>query len=187
MPVSATWCPPPTPSPNWFPPGGRVWKIENEAVNTLKNQGYHLKHNFGLVGPGTCSEAFFMLNLLPFFMEQIFELVDGLYQRVRTFGQFMPTRSGTRCAPPSGCYCLTSGMPRTRHAPARGRPSTQPPRCARDSFRRPRAPRDHAGCPVTATRAAVLGPTGGMQLPDRDRKSWARSPSAVPVARAERA
>ena len=26
-----------------------------------------------------------MLNLLAFFMHQIFELVDGLYQRVRTF------------------------------------------------------------------------------------------------------
>ena len=31
------------------------------------------------------SEAFFTLNLLAFFMHQIFELVDGLYQRVRTF------------------------------------------------------------------------------------------------------
>ena len=28
--------------------GGRArWKIENEAFNTLKNQGYHLEHNFG--------------------------------------------------------------------------------------------------------------------------------------------
>lgn len=26
--------------------GGR-WKIENETFNTLKNQGYHLEHNFG--------------------------------------------------------------------------------------------------------------------------------------------
>ena len=23
------------------------WKIENEGFNTLKNQGYHLEHNFG--------------------------------------------------------------------------------------------------------------------------------------------
>ena len=29
--------------------------------------------------------AFFTLNLLAFFMHQIFELVDGLYQQVRTF------------------------------------------------------------------------------------------------------
>jgi hypothetical protein len=28
--------------------GGRCcWKIENECFNTLKNQGYHLEHNFG--------------------------------------------------------------------------------------------------------------------------------------------
>ena len=60
------------------------WKIENEAFNTLKNQGYHLKHNFGH-GDRYLSEAFFVLNLLAFFLHQIFELVDGLYQQVRTF------------------------------------------------------------------------------------------------------
>jgi hypothetical protein len=28
--------------------GGRArWKIENETFNTLKNQGYHIEHNFG--------------------------------------------------------------------------------------------------------------------------------------------
>ena len=60
------------------------WKIENEGFNTLKNQGYHLEHNFGH-GDQHLAEAFFVLNLLAFFMHQIFELVDGLYQRVRTF------------------------------------------------------------------------------------------------------
>ena len=45
------------------------WKIENEAFNTLKNQGYHLKHNFGH-GDRHLSEAFFTLNLLAFFMHQ---------------------------------------------------------------------------------------------------------------------
>ena len=60
------------------------WKIENEGFNTLKNQGYHLKHNFGH-GDRHLSEALFVVNLLAFFMHQIFELVDGLYQRVRTF------------------------------------------------------------------------------------------------------
>ena len=59
------------------------WKIENETFNTLKNQGYHLKHNFGH-GDQHLAEAFFTLNLLAFFMHQIFQLVDGLYQRVRT-------------------------------------------------------------------------------------------------------
>ena len=34
------------------------WKIENEGFNTLKNHGYHLKHNFGH-GQQHLSEAFF--------------------------------------------------------------------------------------------------------------------------------
>ena len=38
------------------------WKIENEAFNTLKNQGYHLKHNFGH-GDRHLSEALFVVNL----------------------------------------------------------------------------------------------------------------------------
>lgn len=58
------------------------WKIENEGFNTLKNQGYHLEHNFGH-GKKNLSEAFFILNMLAFFMHQIFELVDRLYQQVR--------------------------------------------------------------------------------------------------------
>jgi hypothetical protein len=58
------------------------WKIENEGFNTLKNHGYHLEHNFGH-GKKYLSEAFFVLNLLAFFMHQIFELVDGLYQLAR--------------------------------------------------------------------------------------------------------
>ena len=40
-----------------------------------------------------------------------------------------------------------------------------PPACAAD--RQPG--RCHARCPVTSTRGAIRGPTGGMHLPDRDR------------------
>jgi len=58
------------------------WKIENEGFNTLKNQGYHLEHNFGH-GKQYLSEAFFVLNLLAFFMHQILERIDELYQQVR--------------------------------------------------------------------------------------------------------
>jgi hypothetical protein len=58
------------------------WKIENEGFNTLKNQGYHLEHNFGH-GTKYLSEAFFILNLLAFFVHQILELVDQWYQRAR--------------------------------------------------------------------------------------------------------
>ncbi len=42
-------------------------KIENKGFNTLKNHGYHLEHNFGH-GKQYLSEAFFILNLIAFFM-----------------------------------------------------------------------------------------------------------------------
>jgi len=58
------------------------WKIENECFNTLKNQGYHLEHNFGH-GKKNLSFNFFLFNLLAFFIHQILELTDGLYQRCR--------------------------------------------------------------------------------------------------------
>ena len=58
------------------------WKIENENFNTLKNHGYHLEHNFGH-GESYLSEAFFVLNILAFFMHQIFQIVDQLYQQAR--------------------------------------------------------------------------------------------------------
>jgi len=64
------------------PRGARPLKIENESFNTLKNQGYHLEHNFGH-GAQYLSEALFLLNLLAFFFHQIFELVDELYQQAR--------------------------------------------------------------------------------------------------------
>jgi hypothetical protein len=63
--------------------GGRCrWKIENETFNTLKNQGYHIEHNYGH-GKHHLSMNFFLLNLLAFFMHQIFELTDNLYQQCR--------------------------------------------------------------------------------------------------------
>ena len=58
------------------------WKIENETFNTLKNQGYHIEHNFGH-GETHLSFNFFLLNLLAFFMHQIFELTDDLYRACR--------------------------------------------------------------------------------------------------------
>ncbi|KJU87258.1 transposase IS4, partial [Candidatus Magnetobacterium bavaricum] len=43
--------------------GGRCrWKIENETFNTLKNQGYHIEHNYGH-GKEHLSMNFFLLNL----------------------------------------------------------------------------------------------------------------------------
>ncbi|MGD0658629.1 MAG: hypothetical protein ABSD38_11245 [Syntrophorhabdales bacterium] len=58
------------------------WKIENEVFNTLKNHGYHIEHNYGH-GKKRLSFNFFILNLLAFFMHQVFELTDTLYMAVR--------------------------------------------------------------------------------------------------------
>ena len=63
--------------------GGRArWKIENETFNTLKNQGYHIEHNFGH-GNHHLSMVVFILNLVAFYVHQILELTDRLYQTVR--------------------------------------------------------------------------------------------------------
>jgi hypothetical protein len=63
--------------------GRARWKIENETFNTLKNQGYHVKHNFG---HGQCHLAnnFFVLNLLAFAIHQVMELCDAGYQYCRS-------------------------------------------------------------------------------------------------------
>jgi hypothetical protein len=63
--------------------GGRArWKIENETFNTLKNQGYHLEHNFGL-GEKYLSLTFFSLMMLAFLVDQLQELCCALYREVR--------------------------------------------------------------------------------------------------------
>jgi hypothetical protein len=51
--------------------GGRArWKIENETFNTLKNQGYHLEHNYGH-GSENLSINFIMMMFLSFMIDQI--------------------------------------------------------------------------------------------------------------------
>jgi len=63
--------------------GGRArWKIENENFNTLKNHGYHAEHNFGH-GKKHASFNFFLFILIAFFMHQILELSDPLFQQCR--------------------------------------------------------------------------------------------------------
>jgi hypothetical protein len=58
------------------------WKIENENNNTLKNQGYHLAHNFGH-GKQFLSMTLLTLNLLAFLFHGILQLMDANYQLVR--------------------------------------------------------------------------------------------------------
>lgn len=60
--------------------GGRCrWKIEDETFNTLKNQGYHCEHNFGL-GKEHQSEVFVVLMVLAFLVDQIRQLCSPLFQ-----------------------------------------------------------------------------------------------------------
>ena len=59
------------------------WKIEKECFNTLKNQGYHLNHNFGH-GKKNHSHTMYLLILLAFFFHQIFELCDPDHQMIRS-------------------------------------------------------------------------------------------------------
>jgi len=62
--------------------GGRArWKIENETFNTLKNQGYHFEHNYGL-GKKYLSANFAMLMMLAFLVDQTQQLSCKLFQAV---------------------------------------------------------------------------------------------------------
>jgi hypothetical protein len=63
-----------------FMRGARArWKIENETFNTLKNQGYHFDHNFGL-GKKHLTEVFVLLMMLAFLIDQIQQLCCPLFQ-----------------------------------------------------------------------------------------------------------
>jgi hypothetical protein len=62
--------------------GGRArWRIENETVNTLKNQGYHFEHNYGH-GYQHLSVVFAVLRMLAFFVDQVQQLCGPLFQAV---------------------------------------------------------------------------------------------------------
>ena len=84
------------------------WKIENEGFNTLKNQGYHLEHNFGhghqhlqrrcscsICSPSSCT------RFSNWWMACISACAPS---------SVPGARSGTRCAPPSGCFCSARGI-----------------------------------------------------------------------------
>lgn len=60
--------------------GGRArWKIENETFNTLKNQGYHLEHNYGH-GAHNLSVVLALLMMLAFLVDQTQQLCCPLFQ-----------------------------------------------------------------------------------------------------------
>ncbi len=59
--------------------GRARWKIENETFNTLKNQGYHLEHNYGL-GQQYLSIVFPKMMMLAFLVDQTQQLCCALFQ-----------------------------------------------------------------------------------------------------------
>ncbi len=60
--------------------GGRArWKIENETFNTLKNQGYHLEHNYGH-GEQNLSVVLALLMMLAFLVDQVQQACCPLFQ-----------------------------------------------------------------------------------------------------------
>ena len=62
--------------------GGRArWKIENETFNTLKNQGYHFGHSYGL-GKENLSLVFALLMMLAFLIDQTQQLSCKLFRAI---------------------------------------------------------------------------------------------------------
>jgi hypothetical protein len=51
------------------------WKIENESFNVLKNNGYHLEHNFGH-GKENLAMMFVAMNLLAFAFHTVCDCMD---------------------------------------------------------------------------------------------------------------
>lgn len=82
------------------------WKIENETFNTLKNQGYHLEHNYGH-GRKFLATNFAILTFLAFLVDQIAQHLDkdfqaakevcktfkSLWERIRSIFYLLPTMS----------------------------------------------------------------------------------------------
>ena len=62
--------------------GRARWKVENETFNILKNNGYHLEHNFGHGKENLCN-LFVCLNLLAFNFHTLCNLLDEQYQTIQ--------------------------------------------------------------------------------------------------------
>ena len=58
------------------------WKIENESFNILKNNGYHLEHNFGH-GKQNLAMLFAAMNLLAFAMHTVCDCLEDLWVEAR--------------------------------------------------------------------------------------------------------
>jgi hypothetical protein len=63
--------------------GPQRWKIENEAFNVLKNNGYNLEHNFGH-GKEHLSNVFTCFNVIAFLVHNVSAMLCDLFHRVRS-------------------------------------------------------------------------------------------------------
>jgi len=60
--------------------GGRArWRIENETLNTLKKQGYHLEQNYGH-DEQNLSVVLAVLMMLTFLVDKVQQLCWPLFQ-----------------------------------------------------------------------------------------------------------
>lgn len=66
----------------WAKVGRARWKIENEGINVLKEQGYHLEHNFGH-GSQNLANVLFVLNILAFLVHTVLHLAYEVYRLLR--------------------------------------------------------------------------------------------------------
>jgi hypothetical protein len=62
--------------------GRSRWKVENEGINVLKNQGYHFEHNYGH-GQQHLSTLLLTLLLLAFLFHTVLALSSTRYRAVR--------------------------------------------------------------------------------------------------------
>lgn len=60
------------------------WKIENETFNVLKNNGYHIEHNFGH-GQKNLAMVFAAINLLAFACHTVMDCCSKIWNRVRDY------------------------------------------------------------------------------------------------------
>ena len=60
--------------------GRKRWKVENETFNTLKNQGYNFKHNYGH-GKQYLTSNFALLMFLAFLVDQMSQQLDVHFQK----------------------------------------------------------------------------------------------------------
>jgi hypothetical protein len=61
--------------------GRSRWKIENETFNTLKNQGYQFKHNFGHGHQHLCTVMAYLM-MMAFWVDQLQQAASKLFQQV---------------------------------------------------------------------------------------------------------